>query len=66
MSFIYFLIVVPTGLIMKILGKDILRKDDDIIDIDDVVPEEVYIKQLSNVFVNGYWLGYVKNSIELN
>ena len=27
MSFIYFLIVVPTGLIMKTLGKDILRKE---------------------------------------
>ncbi len=42
--------------------KDTLARDPDIIPFDDVVPSEVYARQLSIVFVQGDMVGYTDNT----
>jgi DNA-directed RNA polymerase beta subunit len=47
------------------LIRKMLTEDKDIILLDDVDPQQIERQSLSHVYVNGYWLGCVKDSIKL-
>lgn len=53
------------GATSSIVIKDILLRDKSVIAIDDTSPSMIHTEQLRNVYVNGEWIGCVKDSLEL-
>lgn len=49
----------------EVLKQLLLEDTKCIIPLDKVSPRDIVRKKLSNVFVNGYWLGLTKNTMEL-
>lgn len=45
--------------------KNILRSDPDLIDLDDIAPNDITARKLAKVFVNGDWIGCCEKSFEL-
>lgn len=53
------------GASSSFLLKSILRGDKEIMDLDDVPPEQISAQKLAKVFVNGEWIGCCKHAHEI-
>ncbi len=45
--------------------KEVLYADKLLIHLDDILPEEIEVRELSNVFVNGDWIGCTEDSMNM-